>query len=736
MSLPLSFIMVATFCQQPLVVGGYGSPSPPTALSIIPKTANQLDVRKLPDEVGYELTTRGHDPYVMLQPIEPARISDSHAVLAFEYFCPEGVDGLEVHYGPPITAKNRVDAGHVGRAESWLPFAIDLKALSKGKWNAKSNQLRLDFGQKPDVTLRIRDLRLRARTENEQRSLSEIQAERERKLAAEKQVNAFYETKFPNHIDSVKVTQTEIIIKGRSNGWAGELCETRPEVSIADFTLINTAEGPLGKPSKLKSWVIRPSGGISPPTRNWGGIRPATRNSSDDVSTKNWTVRVSRRIGNVDRSTSRWVLIGGTGVGGAIIPSDLQLLSNWKYATDLTEAAEHDLPRMTSKGVKGMGGISPAFPLQELVELGVHNITVNLALSGMLDSKPHVGWPTFEHAGATWYVNPAQMAANDTLIKFATDHDIVVSGILLVPFGESEFARTLRHPEADPAGHYAMPNLTSNAGITAYEAVLEFLASRYATPDNEHGRISNWIVHNEVGYGWEWTNMGHQPPMLYFDHYLRSMRLVHNVTRRHNPHARVFISLTHHWNTPSAEDWRSYSNLDFLKRLNESSKIEGDFAWGVAYHPYPQNLRKPDAWNDTRVTNDFNTPLITPKNIAVLDRWMQRPEMRDAKGNVRGLLLSEQGFNTPDYSQQSQRLQAAGFVYMWRQMRGLSSIEAFHNHRWVDHPHEGGLLLGLRKLPANGKPYGEKKFAWDVYKALDTPAERKATRFADEIISP
>ena len=313
---------------------------------------------------------------------------------------------------------------------------------------------------------------------------------------------------------------------------------------------------------------------------------------------------------------------------------------------------------------------------------------------------------------------------------------MIASAIVLIPFGDTDFARLLIHPAADRAGHYAMPNFTSSASVAAYEAVMDFLAQRYTAPGSPHGRIANWIIHNEVGYGWEWTNMGHQPPMLYMDHYLRSMRLVHNVTRRYDPHARVFISLTHHWNNPTEPDWRSYSNRDLIERLVASSRIEGDFAWGVAYHPYPQNLRRPDAWNDTQVTSDFTTPLITPKNISVLDRWMHRSEMRDAEGKVRGVLLSEQGFNTPDYSQESQRLQAAGYAYMWRQLRGLRSIEAFHNHRWIDHPHEGGLLLGLRTLPSVEKPFGEKKLGWHIYQALDTPREAEMTRFVDTILNP
>ena len=71
---------------------------------------------------------------------------------------------------------------------------------------------------------------------------------------------------------------------------------------------------------------------------------------------------------------------------------------------------------------------------------------------------------------------------------------------------------------------------------------------------------------------------------------------------------------------------------------------------------------------------------------------------------------------------------------MWRQMRGLASIEAFHNHRWVDHPDEDGLLLGLRRLPAAGGNYGEKKIAWDVYRALDTGDEQRATRCVESLL--
>ncbi|TWT33476.1 hypothetical protein KOR34_33080 [Posidoniimonas corsicana] len=684
-----------------------------TPLTLNLNSANQLEVRRV-DAETYEFTTRGEDPYIYLRPFDPSAAPPDQTVLAFEYFSPAGVDGLSVFYGQAPNAHREVAAGSLPLAEGWLPHSLDLASLSAGEWGRDQNQLRLDFGRRPGVTLQVRGLHLRAPNAEELRSQEEREAERRRKLDREHVINAFYAFDGINNllsfgrrdrIERVAVDEEQVVVEGVRSVLHDDdvLLELGPHISLADHMRLTHGSAVLEQHAGVRAHAL-----------------PAKEGRFD--------VRLPRVDKTNDRTTARWVIARPLEGGG------WRLCSHWKYATDLSAAAAHDLPKQTPRGIKGMGGVSPHLPLEELLELGVCNVTLNITLSGLLDTEPHPGWTSFEHGGITWHVNEPALERYDKVTRFAAGNSIVVSGILLVEFADSGFARLLIHPEADRAGHFAMPNLTTAEGAAAYEAAIACLAQRYAAPGAPHGRIANWIVHNEVGYSWQWTNMGRQPPMLYMDHYLRSMRLVHDVTRRHDPHSRVFISLTHHWDTPPDPSWKSYSNLALLNRLAESSRVEGDFAWGVAYHPYPQDLRNPAAWDDTQVSDGFDTTLITPKNIAVLDRWMQQESMLDSNGDVRGVLLSEQGFNTPDYSQRSQRLQAAAFVYMWRQMRGLRSIEAFHNHRWVDAAGEGGLLLGLRELPSDGRPFGDKKLAWETYRALDTPDEAAAARLADGVI--
>jgi hypothetical protein len=161
--------------------------------------------------------------------------------------------------------------------------------------------------------------------------------------------------------------------------------------------------------------------------------------------------------------------------------------------------------------------------------------------------------------------------------------------------------------------------------------------------------------------------------------------------------------------------------IDLLVRYENA---EGDFPWALAYHPYPQNLFNPRTWEDHQATFSFESPKITPKNLEVLDAYMKQPALL-FRGKVRPVHLSENGFNSKDYSAKELADQAAGMALAWKKMAKLSSIESWQYHNWIDNRHEGGLKIGLRKFPDEpGDPFGKKPI-WHLYQALGTPDEDK-----------
>jgi len=262
---------------------------------------------------------------------------------------------------------------------------------------------------------------------------------------------------------------------------------------------------------------------------------------------------------------------------------------------------------------------------------------------------------------------------------------------------------------------------------------MDFLAERYGRPDGRYGRVHHWIIHNEVDMGWVWTNCGARPELVFLDQYHKALRIAYYMARRHDPNARVYISLTQWWNR-SADPAHCHPSRALLDDLTAFSAAEGDFAWGIAYHPYPDSLFEPKSWLDHNVDFTIDTPKITFRNIEVLDAWAKLPANRYHGTTVRSIHLSEQGPNSRDYSATALAEQAAAMAYVWKKIGELSSIEAFEYHNWIDNRGEGGLRIGLRRFPDDAEsPLGAKP-VWQLYRALATPGEDAACAFAKAII--
>ena len=658
--------------------------------------AHEVDLTEVsPGEVV--LTTNGSDPYFFVEFTDGVYSTggDGRQILSFEYFSLSGTKFLQVFLTPGVSESESSLFPGIEPSQGWTTYWADVtdlvaKRLSNGK--GKISGFRLDPGNRSGIDLRIRNMQLRPPTESENRILEQADyIKSQERNASEKLRRYVYESHFPGHIDKVGVTSEEIHLSGRiSDG-----NEVGDVVRIGGFPVSRGPDNP----------------GV--PTFSVGLEKTTITSEKFDIR-----IPVSRLNGDtvmVEPELLKWALYvhSETGDGTQMV----RLLSAFHYPDEVESL--YNYPEEKPFNRKGLGAWGPGRPESDLEDLGVSAVTVNILVNSLLRSSPGPDCQPHTFGGREWYVHVPTLHRYDNIVRSATERNLIVSAIILVPqggsFSDKSVGRLVAHPDAQPAGIYVMPNLEADDGVWAYAAILDVLASRYSRPDKRYGRIHYWIIHNEVNSGWVWTNAGEKSSLRYMDLYTRSMRLTHLISRRYNPHARVFISLDHHWTTRHGD--MGYTGREVVEHLHALCIKEGDFEWAVAHHPYPESLFKPDVWTDSEAVDSFDTPKITFKNLEVLEKWFSQPAYR-FRGEPRLIHLSEQGLNSPDYSEESLQLQARGMQYAWERMEPLKSIEMFHYHNWVDNRHEGGLRIGLRKFPDDPDDPLGKKPIWYIFRDL------------------
>ena len=607
-------------------------------------------------------------------------------VLEFEYFCVGGVPAFAVLPGPPYQARTHRRLPAIGHSEAWSPYAAPLdppgKPLPAG-WKS----LRLDLPIPAGTVLQLRKLQLRPTKPGEFG---------EKKAAAatdENTILAYLDGKPRSRIDDVRVADGEVTISGT--------IEPGRDLLLAEVPLEHLLDDP--KRAETTHEITTAADG------RFSITLPRVRDRSGQPH---------------DRLLSRWQLVTSEGSG-------ISAASHSRYADHVTTRSPHP-PAAKLATKKGLGGWSESrMPggAEELDALGISAVTVNIMIHSLVSLTPGPKTTPIHWQGRTYHAREDVLSRFDRTLLEAAKRKAVVSAILLVANpargGNDPVVARIGHPDAVREGTFAMPNVTDTEGVALYGAILNLMAERWSRSDGKHGRVHHWIMHNEVDAGWVWTNSGHKPAAVYMDLLHRSLRMMDLIARQYDPNARPFLSLTHHWAEAGPKNWYgSKTTIDLLARF---SRAEGDFAWAVAHHPYPQDLRNPRTWEDHQATFDFDTQKITPHNIEVLDAYMRQPHLLH-RGSVRPVHLSENGFNSRDYSNKELTDQAAGMAYAWNKIRNLESIEVWHYHNWIDNRSEGGLRIGLRKFPDEpGDPFG-KKPVWHLYQALGTPREDQVSK--------
>lgn len=363
--------------------------------------------------------------------------------------------------------------------------------------------------------------------------------------------------------------------------------------------------------------------------------------------------------------------------------------------------------------------------VDDVLALGVHHAGINLTLNGLLSpaKTPQPGQSTASADGFTFVINEAYARSIDRHIKPLSDQGIVVTAILITYRSPDERIRSLTvHPNADPAkGTTMAANTVTPEGLACYKALTDFIARRWCSADTTHGRLWGWVISNEVNSHHEWHQMGPVTVAQLAAQYEDQVRLAWTSLRRHSAHARIYLSMEHHWNVQGHPDpLQACKGRALLEAFAKQARSRGDFDWHLAFHPYPSNLRDPRTWLD-KVTRDDDTPKVTFKNLEVLTQKLSAPELL-FEGKPRRLSLTEQGFNVTKRPEALTE-QAAAYAYAWEKVTRLNgAIDAFLYHRQVDHAKEGGLRFGLwsNKEGTVLEP-DQKRPIWSVLKAAGTP---------------
>lgn len=416
-----------------------------------------------------------------------------------------------------------------------------------------------------------------------------------------------------------------------------------------------------------------------------------------------------------------------------------RLLSKWAIYKDGTEKDQlvshahqvddifsfQNLPPVKLTSKKGLGGIIPNQYISDFTLLGISSATINVCITQFMHLTKRTGDIEHVYGGRTYYMDEGYIKnVLDIPLLEAAKHNMAVAAIILVEPAakcvDQELGALLQHPDYE-RGVYTMPNMTTLESVNCYAAAFDFLSKRYSTKNNRYGRITHWIMHNEVDGSVDWTNMGIKPVTVFADTYIKSMRICYNIVRQYDKQAEVLGSFTHSWTEIANVGWWLYTSKELIDLLNVYSRVEGDFQWGLAYHSYSQDLTNPCVWLDPNATFSMNTKFVTFKNLEVLSKWALSKENK-YKGTIkRSVWLSEAGVNSPTYSDEDLQKQAASLAYAWKKINALEGIDGFQWHNWFDNPGDGACF-GLRKY-LNETYNGEVKPVWSVYQKAGTYEE-------------
>lgn len=413
---------------------------------------------------------------------------------------------------------------------------------------------------------------------------------------------------------------------------------------------------------------------------------------------------------------------------GVKVDDEFVLISSPSYITNPEAVSKYPNVFMNPGSKKGILVDYAKYKTGELQDLGVKQVAVNFRIEDFLGPSNNAFYSTihYNYNGHTYSFNGAALSGFDETIKYLTEQGISVTAILLNSYSSAYIS--LIHPDSRSAGvcPYYMFNAATSDGVDYLAAIGSFFADRYSGV--KHGRVSNWVIANEINARKEWNYMAYTDVDTYTQAYADGFRVLYNAIKSTSGSARVYISLDQQWDRNLANN-PDYDGRDVLDCFNNYISSEGNIDWALAYHPYNVPLTTCTTWAASKYINHTaDSSMISMQNIEVLVNYMTQPHFLEADGDHRSIMITELGYTSSGSGGES--YQAAAIAYAFYKINYYDDIDGLLLNRETDDATEiaQGLATGITTTS------GKHKMSYDVFKYMDTSEFESTSAFAKSII--
>jgi hypothetical protein len=375
--------------------------------------------------------------------------------------------------------------------------------------------------------------------------------------------------------------------------------------------------------------------------------------------------------------------------------------------------------------------------LADAFELGVKHVATNISFHQILGQGID-----YQYDGKSYHFDKNAITSYDETISALSGKGMTVTAIILNGWNDAKPDLIYPGTKKSANAFYYMFNPATREGLDQTRAIAAFLAERYSGSNSKYGKISNWIIGNEIN-NQQWNHMGARDINSYVQAYQDAFRIFYTAIKSTSANDRVYYSLDYNWNN-EIDHQLKYGGREIIDTFNSIANEQGQMDWGLSYHPYPCPMTEPEFWDDDQtglITNDFNSPVINFKNLTTLTDYMAQDSLKSPTGQVRHIILTEQGFTATSQARGNvAQIQAAAYAYSYYMVDSNPYIDAYILSRQVDAPVEvrSGLSFGLWECAMNrGDDIAatKRRKIWQVFKDIDKKKSTlETTEFAKSII--